>query len=117
MAEKIRVDVEILGQKYVIRTEAPPEYVRELAGHVEQRVTEIRGDGPAQDPVKLLALAALYITDELFRLKDEHALADKDTSARLGALSELLGSVVTPETEALPLSPTPLPRGEGSYQE
>jgi cell division protein ZapA len=98
MAEKNRVEVEILGQKYTIRTEAAPEYVRELAGYVEQRVKEIRGDGPAQDPVKLLALAALYITDEFFRLRDERTLVDKDTSARLGALSQLLDSVVPRET-------------------
>jgi cell division protein ZapA (FtsZ GTPase activity inhibitor) len=98
MAEKNRVEVEILGQKYTIRTEAAPEYVRDLAGYVEQRVKDIRGDGPPQDPVKLLALAALYITDELYRLRDERTVVDKDTSARLGALSELLDSVVPPES-------------------
>ncbi len=97
MAEKNRVEVEILGQKYAIRSEAPPDYVRALAAHVEERVREVRGDGPPQDPVKHLALAALYITDELFRLRDEHALADKDTIARLGALSQLLDSI-TPAT-------------------
>jgi cell division protein ZapA len=97
MAEKNRVDVEILGQKYAIRTDATAEYVRALARYVEERVRELRGDGPLQDPVKLLALAALYITDELFRVRDEHAVADKDTSARLGALSQLLDSVMTRE--------------------
>ena len=98
MADKNRVEVEILGQKYTIRTDAPADYVRELAGHVEQRVREIRGDGAAQDPVKCLALAALYITDELFRLKDDHALVDRDASARLDALSRLLDSVAPPRS-------------------
>ena len=97
MTDKNRVEVEILGQKYTIRTEASPDYVRGLAAHVEQRVREIRGDAAAQNPVKLLALAALYITDELFRLRDDHALADRDASQRLGALSQLLESV-TPKT-------------------
>jgi cell division protein ZapA (FtsZ GTPase activity inhibitor) len=90
MADKHRVEVEILGQKYAIRTDADADYVRDLAAYVEERVRDIRGDGPAQDPVKLLALAALYITDELFRVKDDHALLDKDTSARLDALNRLL---------------------------
>jgi cell division protein ZapA len=98
MAEKNRVEVEILGQKYTIRSEAPAEYVRELAAHVEQRVREIQGPSPSQEPAKLLALAALYITDELFRLRDAQALADKDTGARLGALSRLLDSVAPPGT-------------------
>jgi len=96
MAEKQRVEVEILGQKYTIRSDAPAEYVRELAAHVEQRVKDIRGDGPAQDPVKLLALASLYITDEMFRLRDDQEVVSKDTSARLDALNRLLDSVAPP---------------------
>ena len=99
MADKNRIEVEILGQKYTIRSEASPDYVRELAGYVEQRVRQIRGDGgAAQDPVKLLALAALYIADELFRQRDERAVADDDTSTRLGALSQLLDAVASPPT-------------------
>ena len=48
MADKQRVDIEILGQKYPIRSEAPPEYVRQLASFVDQRAREIRGDAPGQ---------------------------------------------------------------------
>jgi cell division protein ZapA len=97
MADKHRIEVEILGQKYTIRSEASPEYVRELAGYVEQRVRQIRGDGGSgQDPVKLLALAALYITDELFRQRDERAVAESDTGTRLGMLSQLLDAAAPP---------------------
>ncbi|HET8577077.1 MAG TPA: cell division protein ZapA [Methylomirabilota bacterium] len=108
MAEKHRVEVDILGQKYTIRSEAPPEYVRELAAYVEKRAREIGGASPGQDPVKVLALAALYIADELFRTREERAegdqertaadkaraTAEKDAVARLGALRQLLDSVV-----------------------
>ena len=93
MPDKSRVEVEILGQKYTLRSEATPEYVRELAAHVEQRAREIQGGSTSQDPVRLLALAALYIADELFRLRDEQASAEKDTGERLGALSRLLDSI------------------------
>ena len=96
MPNKNRVEVEILGQKYTIRSEAAPGYVQELAAHVEQRAREIQGPGPGQDPTKVLALTALHIADELFRLKDEQAVVDRDTSARLGALSRLLDSVAPP---------------------
>ena len=97
MAEKQRVDIEILGQKYPVRSEAAPEYVRQLAAFVDKRAREIRGDAAGQDPVRLLALTALDITDELFRLRDEHKGQDvdqKDVSARLGALRQLLDAVV-----------------------
>ncbi|HME93231.1 MAG TPA: cell division protein ZapA [Methylomirabilota bacterium] len=97
MAEKQRVDIEILGQKYPIRSEEAPDYVRQLASFVDRRAREIRGDAPGQDSVRVLALAALDITDELFRLRDERKEQDvdqKDVSARLGALRQLLDAVV-----------------------
>jgi cell division protein ZapA len=95
LADTNRIEVEILGQKYTIRSGASPDYVRELAGYVEKRVTEIRGNNTGQDPTRLLALASLYITDELFRLRDERTEAVRDASARLGALRDLLDAVVT----------------------
>ena len=61
MAEPRRVDVEILGQRYAIRSDAPPDYVRQLVSYVERRVKEIRGDAPGQDPTKILVLTALDI--------------------------------------------------------
>jgi len=96
MADKSRVEVEILGQKYTIRSDEPPEYVRELAAHVDRRAKEIQGGGPPQDPARLLALAGLYITDELLQLKGEHAQADQAAVARLGALSQLLDAATPP---------------------
>jgi cell division protein ZapA (FtsZ GTPase activity inhibitor) len=50
MPEKQRVDIEILGQKYPIRSDAGPEYVRQLASFVDKRARQIRGDAPGQDP-------------------------------------------------------------------
>jgi cell division protein ZapA len=97
MAEKQRVDIEILGQKHPIRSEAPPEYVRKLASFVDARAREIRGDASGGDPARVLALTALDVADELFRLRDERRDQDvdhKDVNARLGALRQLLDAVV-----------------------
>jgi len=95
MAELNRIEVEILGQKYAIRSAAEAEYVKELAAYLEKRVSEVRASGGGQDAPRLLALAALYITDELFRLRDEHSEAERAASARVGALRELLDAAVT----------------------
>ena len=43
MAELNRVEVEILGQKYTIRSASEPGYVKELAAYLEKRVLELRG--------------------------------------------------------------------------
>ena len=96
MAEPRRVDVEILGQRYAIRSEAPPDYVRQLVAYVEKRVQEVRGDAPGQDTTKVLVLTALDLTDELFRLREEQGKGDIDVTARLGQLIKLLDAVVPP---------------------
>ena len=97
MAELNRVEVEILGQKYTIRSASDSGYVRELTAYLEKRMSDLRrgGGGGQPDAARLLALAALYITDELFRLRDERREADRAASARVGALRELLDAVVT----------------------
>jgi cell division protein ZapA len=96
MAEPRRVDVEILGQRYAIRSEAPPDYVRQLVAYVEKRVQEVRGDARGQDTTKVLVLTALDLTDELFRLREEQGKGDIDITARLGQLIKLLDAVVPP---------------------
>lgn len=90
MAEKQRVDIEILGQKYPIRSEAGPDYVRQLASFVDRRAREIRGDAAGQDAVRVLALTALDITDELFRAREDQSRQDGDVGQRIGALVEML---------------------------
>jgi cell division protein ZapA len=94
MSEARRVDVEILGQRYALRSEASPDHVRALVGYLEQRVSDIRGDAPAQDVTKYLVLAALDITDELFRLRDERSRVEGDATERVGAILRLLDQVV-----------------------
>ena len=94
MTEPKRVDVDILGQRYAIRSEAAPDYVRQLVTYLEARVSEIRGDTAGQDPTKLLVLAALDITDELFRLREDRSKSDGDATERVGAILRLLDQVV-----------------------
>jgi cell division protein ZapA (FtsZ GTPase activity inhibitor) len=89
MSDVKRVELPLLGQTLVVRTEATPEYVRLLARHLEQRVEAVRRAG-VPDHIKSLLLAALEITDELFRLRDERAREAADVGARLDSLQCLL---------------------------
>jgi cell division protein ZapA len=91
-----RVEIEILGQRYAIRSAASPEHVRQLVAYLEARVRDIQGAAAGQDPTRYLVLAALDITDELFRLRDERDRGEADASARVGALLDLLDQVAPP---------------------
>ena len=84
-----RVELTLLGQTLTVRTEAAPEYVHRLAAYLEERVNALRTAG-VKDPMAALTLAALDITDELFRLRDDAVKQEGDVGARLGALVEIL---------------------------
>lgn len=89
MPEPKRVELTLLGQALTVRTEASADYVRSLARYLEKRVETLRKSG-VQDSSKALLLAALDITDELFRARDDHDREVGDVGARLGALVTLL---------------------------
>ena len=84
-----RVELTLLGQALTVRTEADPEYVRTLARYLEERVAALAKSG-VKEPMAALTLAALDITDELFRAREDHERQDGDVQARVGALIDML---------------------------
>ena len=88
----MRVELTILGTTLTVRTEASPDYIRSLAKYLEERVATIRKGG-VRDANTALILAAVDITDELFRSREEGSRHEGDVSARLGALVTLLEQV------------------------
>ena len=84
-----RVELTLLGQALTVRTEADPEYVRTLARYLEERVAAL-GKSGVTEPMAALTLAALDITDELFRAREDRERQDGDVQARLGALVQML---------------------------
>lgn len=97
MSEARRVDVTLLGQTLTLRTEATPDYVRSLARYLEDRVATLQRSG-VKDPMKALTLAALDITEELFRARDDRKREDGDAGDRMKVLVALLDRV-TPRGE------------------
>lgn len=92
MTKSNRVEFNLLGQRYAIKSDAAPEYVRELVAHVEKIIKQIQGGSAPQDPQKLAVLAALYVADELFQSRE----GTYRTEERVGALLELLDKVAPP---------------------
>ena len=96
MNEPRRIELNLLGQTLTIRSEATPEYLRRLAKFLADRVAQLKRSG-VNDPLTALSLAALDITDELFRSREEKKTDEDDVGARLGALVALLDKVAPPD--------------------
>jgi len=63
------ITVEIFGAEYTIRATEPPEYIRELAKFVDERMRQIAEAGRVVSTSKIAVLAALQIADELFKTR------------------------------------------------
>jgi len=84
------VTVEIAGERHVLRSDASPEYTYRVAAHVDRI---IRSLGTTLEPHRAAILAAMMITDELFRAQDEAASERGELIRRATRLSDLLDRV------------------------
>lgn len=88
------VTVEIAGERHVLRSDAPADYTHAVAAHVDRT---IRALGPAAslEPHRTAILAALTITDELFRAREELRTLRGELEHRAEALADLLERAVS----------------------
>lgn len=66
---KTVVKVRIVGDEYSIRTDASPEHTRAVAEHVDRTIKAIMDAGMTETH-RAAILAALQITDELFKERE-----------------------------------------------
>ena len=86
---KRSISVIIAGQKLLVKSSAPDAYLRTLAGFVEEKIREAKGDRSA--PVaSAVALAALNIADDLFRERAGRAALRRKVREKSRALLDLI---------------------------
>ena len=68
--KKASVKVEILGESYVLRTEAAPEHTRAVAEYLDKAIRQILSGGSVIEANRGAILAALQITSELFQARE-----------------------------------------------
>jgi cell division protein ZapA len=84
MSEKRHVvKVRISGEEYTIRTDEEPEHVVAVAEHLDREIQRLANAGAILEPHRAAILAAMQITDELFKLRANVERSD----AALRALS------------------------------
>jgi cell division protein ZapA len=69
---KKALDVEILGQRFTISSEAEEGYMLKVAGYVDTKMQELMRSPKPVAKSNVAMLAALNIADEYHRLKDTH---------------------------------------------
>lgn len=106
-ARKQLVKVSILGEEYPLRSEATPEHVRAVAAHVDEAVRRVLNGGVVETH-KAAVLAALQLTDELFRAR----AALEESTAGVRQLSGEVRRMLPPQKRGL-LTPAERARTSG----
>jgi cell division protein ZapA len=89
-ADSPTIKVEIYDQAYTVRSDGDPDYLKQLAEYVDQRMREISSGTLTVDSRKVAILAALYIADELHQLRKAHEQADDQLATRSVECAEML---------------------------
>ncbi len=69
---KNKLNVVIYGQQFKIVGKASSNYMRMVAGHVDDKMRQIAESNSRLDTAKIAVLTAVNIADEYFRLKQEY---------------------------------------------
>ena len=84
---KRAIDVEIMGERLTLRSDAEESYVRRVAGYVEQKMHEVLKTTRPVGKSSVAMLAALNIADEYQRLKNDCDAASQRLNVLLKRLS------------------------------
>jgi cell division protein ZapA len=83
MSAKHSTRVTIFGEEYTLKSDTPPEHTRAVAAYVDRAIREVMGSAAVVESHKAAILAALSITDELFRERAGNA----EMAEAIGGLS------------------------------
>jgi len=92
------VRVMIFGEEYQIRTDLGEDYTRACAKYVDDAIQEAHVGGHIVEPHRAAILAALKITDELFKTRREANGLSDAVQNRVEELAAQLESVAAPVT-------------------
>jgi len=88
--------VRIVGEEYTIRSDAAPDHTRAVAAHVDAAIRKVLENPAITDPGKAAILAAMSITDELFKEREREA----EVAERMQGLSGELRRWLPPAKRA-----------------
>jgi len=70
--EKQKIQVQIFGTEYSLKSDMDEEYVRNVASYVDAKLRHFSDATSVKSSTKIAVLTALNIADELFRLKQKY---------------------------------------------
>ena len=89
------VTVDIVGQRYPIRSGLDPAYVVELAAYVDKKMRSASESAPGSDMLGLAVLVALNIADEYFRARQQQSSSHGELNERALQLEKIVDDALS----------------------
>ncbi|MFZ5863669.1 MAG: cell division protein ZapA [Nitrospirota bacterium] len=87
------VTVEIFGDRYILKGDGDPEYVRRLAAIVDRKIREASGHLPGTPLAKLAILAAINLAHDNAKLTDDGSKKDHAIAHASKRTKDLIDSI------------------------
>jgi cell division protein ZapA len=82
------IEVEVFGHRFSLQGEGDEAYFHELAEYVDTQMRTLAKQSKTSTPTKLAILAAINVTDELFRQQRHGASGETEMERRAQLLVE-----------------------------
>jgi len=89
------VHIDIHGQRYAVRSDLEPAYISELAAYLDEKMRLASIEIDSTDTLRVAVIAALNLTDELFRAVADGRGLEGRMLARAADIERLVDEVLT----------------------
>lgn len=87
---KRTTEISIMGQKLWVKSDSNEEYVRQVAGYVDQKINEVIQNTKSVASLSAAILAAMNIADEYLKYRRERAERSSTAEKKIKDLIELI---------------------------
>ena len=84
------VTVEIMGQRFLIRSSLDIEYINRLASYVDHKIQAATEHSTGGDAMRIAVLAAMNIADEYFRSRNTETSLELALKTRAGEIERMV---------------------------
>ena len=89
------IHLQIFGEDYSVKSKADEAYLQKIASYVDTHMREIEDNSPTKQPVlRIAVMAAMNISDEVYKLRQELDELDQSYTERIQKLQSKLDNTL-----------------------
>ncbi|MFH2012308.1 MAG: cell division protein ZapA [Pseudomonadota bacterium] len=98
------IDIEILGNKYTIKSDEEESFVYNIVDYLNKKIEEVLQTTQTVDTLNAIVMVALNISSDLFRIKNEEGYIRKQVEDKSRHLISLIDSCVDNERNIIKIN-------------